>query len=346
MLNFVASYFVLYFIPFFLICISWNFRSFFVIVGIVVGLLVFLRIRYLQVPLDDQNIEFALISAILTMTSFSAVVGTITRGFTLMMDWRYFSISNIATTIAALMAVPTVVVATLVYDQWERRPPSEICVAKRSFAVKTASGSLLVPNWPLVMVSSGSENFVLSLPAHLRRLCNETVDGQLEAADSVTFFFDHVTFRPQPNVKAWSERECRAPDPIIAPLVCGQRHVEELSIYGDVQFTRRTIGFGRVSSHAFFIEEHSKGRYPPTEARRHHAASEYPDGTWAFDDGSVFSCHQTSNGYPSCRGDFELAPKLLAKVYFNAWNGDVENAQRLARQAVTRLYSEVLKPTI
>jgi hypothetical protein len=152
----------------------------------------------------------------------------------------------------------------------------------------------------------------------------------------------HVASRPKADLKVWEERTCRAAEGVAASLVCGQRPIEQLSIYADRDFARRTISLGRVSSHAFFQQQKKEGRYPESAARRYPSALAFPDGTWAFDDGSVFRCRQSANGYPVCTGDFEPAPGLLAKVQFNAWNGDIETAQRSAREAFERLYREVL----
>jgi hypothetical protein len=340
-----STWLALYILPFVLVIASWSLRSFLIIAGVIVALIVLFWIDHAGVPFQDQDFGYAIGEGILTTISVGAAAGIVARSVTLVSGWRSFSFSSLVTILLSVAAVPVFLVSTMAYERWERRPPTAGCVAKPSFKVEIGVETLSIPNWPLVMVSSSNDHFSLSVPTSLRRLCAETGDGSLVAADSATFFFDHVTSHPRPGVKAWWERVCRDSTAMTAALVCGERPIEQLSVYADTGFDRRTIAFGRVSSHAFFAEQQAKGRYSATEAQRHGTASAYPDGTWVFDDGSVFSCRQSGNGYPSCRGDFELARGLLAKVQFNAWDSDIEAAQRSAQHAVARLYDDVLKPT-
>jgi hypothetical protein len=331
-----------YLAPFALIFACWNRLSYAIMSGLILAGLAWAWIDHRQVLEGKRDIGFAFGDIFLLTMSVGAAAGFSARGLALAKGWRPASMHSLLAGLIALAATPAFFGAQMTYDQWQRRPPTADCASRTSFGVGMGEHRLSIPNWPLVMASSGDETFLLSIPAHLRRACQWSVPGSYGSADSATFFFDHVVSRPKPALKAWEERTCRAAEGVAASLVCGQRPIEQLSIYADRDFARRTISLGRASSHAFFQQQKKEGRYPESAARRYPSALAFPDGTWAFDDGSVFRCRQSANGYPVCTGDFEPAPGLLAKVQFNAWNGDIETAQRSAREAFERLYREVL----
>ena len=344
--TFYGIWLALYIIPFTLIVVSPGHRSFFLIATVFAAVLGFLHWDLALTAFEDRGWSYALTDAAVRTMVVGAAAGLVARGITLAKGWRRLQSFGLATTTLAVLAAPIYLAMAAGYDQWQRRPPATECVARTSFDLEIAAERISVPNWPLVMVSSGAQHFALSTPTGQRRLCERASDGVSMTADSVTFFFDHVTFQPlRGDVGAWADRECgKAPDSVAASLVCGDRPIEQLTIYADADFPGRTTANGRISSHAFFLEQQSKGRYVATEALQHPTAREYPDGNWAFDDGTVFVCRGASNGGPTCRGDVEVAPGLLAKVEFKASIGDVEAAQRKARQAVLALYADISAP--
>lgn len=321
---------------------SWNRLSYVVISTLAATCLAYLWIEHVRVPYQHRNLSFDLGDLFIMTMSVGAAAGFLARGIALAMRWRASAVQSLLTGLFNLVSVPAFLGAQMAYEQWQRRPPTADCASRDFFRVELGNHTLSTPNWPLVMVRSGDESFSTSIPSHLRRICQWSAPGSYGVADSVTFFFDHIVSRTKPELKAWTERECRAADGVAAELVCGERPIEQLSIYADREFKHRTISYGRASSHAFFKQREKEGHFPASEARRHPSASAYPDGTWVFDDGSVFSCRQSASGPLRCRGDFEPAPGLLAKVEFNARNGDIEAGQRSAKEAFQRLYKEVL----
>lgn len=337
----------LYIIPFAALVASSGRRSFSIVAFVMTAGLGLLWLDLSLVPFEDRGLGYEVSKGAITTMAVGAAAGLVARVLTVATGWSRFRSLGLSTTLLALVVAPFYLAISAGWDRWQRRPPTAECIARPSFDIQLADQRISIPNWPLVMVSAGDEHFSLSSPTGQRRLCERAGNEIPTTADSATFFFDHVTSKPlQGGVKAWADRECRdAAERVAANLVCGERPIEQLSIYADADFAGRTMAFGRISSHASFARQRADGHYAPDEALRHPTALEYPDGVWAFDDGMVVRCRMSLNGYPSCQGDIVLAPNLLAKVEFNAWHGDVEDAQRKARNAAIRLHAEIRRST-
>lgn len=331
---------LLYLVPFIIIAASWNRISYVVLSALVLAGLGWMWIRLLGVPVEDREYVYAAGLVLLGAMSAGAGAGFVARGITLAAGWRSFGAASIVTILLAPLVPPALVYGYFAYDRWQRRPATADCVARPAFDVTIGRHTVSIPNWPVASVIVGHDYYFLSMPDSLRRMCAWAEPGSRVKADSASFSFDRLTHRPQPD--AWVENICREGTSPAAAIVCGARPIQAIALHADRIFDGESAPYGRVSSHSAFARRQNEGAYRAAEAQRHETASSYPDGTWAFDDGSIFSCGPPGAANPHCNGDFELAPGLLARVEFRARDGKIEAAQRNARQMVERLYREAL----
>lgn len=327
-----------YLLPFVVIAASWNRRSFAISVGFIALLAAYLWYGHINIPVKKQDLGYGISEVLIQTMTAGIVAGIVARSITLAAGWRRNQSASLMICAVALAIPPALWAAFIAYETWKKRPPSATCLATSTFQIKLGSETFLIPNWPVVRVHLEDDLFSLKNPIGLRRLCESTDGAPLEDARIVSFDFSQTQSYGGRDVEAWRQQQCGAQASAAAVFVCNQQPLETLSIYIDADFEGRTVNFGRTSSHRFFSERQAAGQYPQTAALRHENAWEYPDGTWAFEDGSVFSCRQYSKGQLGCTGDLELATKILAKIFFLVPNGDVEDAQQRARQAVEEFY--------
>lgn len=290
-----------------------------------------------RVPLNDRNIGYMFGGFFLATAVASAGAAILVRVITLASGWHSFRFRSLALGMAGLSAIPLMYFSVILFGEWQQREPSDDCMARTSFAVQIASEEFAIPNWPIVMVSSGAANRPLSTNTGLRDLCEQTSGGRSYRADSVTFFFEKVTSRRSPELENWLETECQRKDSAAAPLVCDPPPLEQVSIYPDEDFPGRGSRYGSSSSHALFLARQAEGKYDRDEGTRHKSSVEYADGTWVFNDGTAFFCEPRSEDAIWCLGDFLVTDKMLAKVEFIATPGSVEAGHSLAKQALNNL---------
>lgn len=333
----LTAWLAAYLLPFLIIAASWNRLSFAISVSFLGLLAAYLWYAHIGVPIEKQDLGYGISEVLLRTMTASIAAGIVARAITLISGWRQNEFASLAIYALALATPFGLWAAVTAYESWERRPPSTACLTTSAFRIKIGTEILLVPNWPVVRVYLDDDVFSLNSPIGTRQLCESTDGAPLEDA-RIAFDFSQTQSHGGRDVEAWRQRQCTGQSNTATFLACGQKPFERLSIYPDADFKNRTISFGRVPSHRSFSEKRAAGQYPQTAAWRHENAWEYPNGTWAFEDGSVFSCRQYSNGQLGCTGDLELAPKILAKIFFLVPNGDVEDAQQRARQAAEEFY--------
>ncbi|MCJ2121795.1 hypothetical protein [Methylobacterium sp. J-077] len=320
-------------------------RSLLVVTLLAGAFLGFLGAAIVSVPSAQQDWGHAVATAWVAMMAAGAAAGLVARSTTLVKGWPRHRSSGLATILLAFAAAPICLAGTEGYDHWRRRPPSAECIARSSFDVAIGGRRLSVPNWPLVMVSEGREHFVLSIPSSLRQLCERASAGTVMPADGITFFFGDITDRPSwPSLQAWLGRIC--PDvavEVMTRLVCGDRPIDQLSIVSETGTAKRTGVAARLPSPAPLAEGRVGDRSGPVEGRGYAKSIEYPDRTWAFEDGTTVQCHPSANKGLACFGNIGLADDVAAKLTFTVMGGDVEAAWDRVRGTTWEFYAEIQK---
>ncbi|MCJ2135120.1 hypothetical protein MKK69_13810 [Methylobacterium sp. J-026] len=337
---------IFYVLPFVVMAAMPGWRSLAVatVIGVaLVGVPWFVQQRHLG---EGNGLAEGMAVAMLWLMASSLTAAVAGRSLTLLVRrpsrrWRALGILSVA-----FLAAPALYFGYDYYRAWERRPPSNECAARRSFAIRFGDIVLHVPKTPVTMVQAGNEIFSLARPGAVRRLCAAVnyLPGDFQAQTVTLFVVKIVNERLRPEITAWLAEGCRDAADVIRRLTCSADaapEIEQITIYGYADFPQRTASVGVAPTYEFFQRQKAAGKYPLNTATQRGAATVYSGGTWVMDDErSVVQCHPRASKDFDCVVDIRLSDGLNAKTLFTVRGDDVEGAFKRVRSTILDLYTE------